>query len=128
MPDDEGETNKNNANRDWEKCLPFEAWNCISIQLEDRDISLVLSDERSMKILILFLIVKLKTYNGIRNSLHQLRKHNLIKRSVPVQAMLQKMYFNFFMMKFRMKISFEACKRQRTIKEHLLIAVLRTYL
>jgi len=49
--------------------MPFYAWDCISLQLEDRDIGLVLKDEGNMKIFIMFLIIKLNTYNGIRNSI-----------------------------------------------------------
>lgn len=61
---------KINDNRDWENNLPFHAWNCLSIQLEERDINLVLHRDQDMKILILFLIVKLNTYDGIPNSIN----------------------------------------------------------
>lgn len=89
--------------------MPFYAWDCISLQLEDRDISLVIEDGDKMKIFILFLIVKLNTYNGINNSINEIRKNKLIKSNVPLPHMMQSIYFNFLMMKVRMKISFEAC-------------------
>ena len=40
---------------------------------------------------------------------------------------MQKIYFSFSMMRFRMKISFEACKQHKTIKEFILQAILRAY-
>ena len=80
-----------------------------------------------MKIFILFLIIKLDTYNGIRNSITSLRKQNVIKQNIPTKVMMQKIFFNFFVMKVRMKMSFEACVQHRTLKELLLLCILKTY-
>ena len=46
--------------------------------MDDRDIDLVFFDDQSVKIFILFLIMKLDTYNGIRDSIKSLRKQKLI--------------------------------------------------
>ena len=44
--------------------LPFYAWECINFQLKDRDIDLVIKSEKDMKLVLQFLIIKLKSYNG----------------------------------------------------------------
>ena len=41
--------------------------------------------------------------------------------------MMQRIFFNFFIMKFRMKMSFEACVQHRTLKELFLLAILKAY-
>jgi hypothetical protein len=41
--------------------------------------------------------------------------------------MVERIYFGYKLMKFRMKISFEACKKYRTIQEHILYAIINTY-
>ena len=95
--------------------------------MDDRDIDLIFFDDQSVKIFILFLIMKLDTYNGIRNSLQTLRRQNIIKKRVPTKVMMQKIFFNFFIMKIRMKMSFEACVQHRTLKELWLLAILKSY-
>ena len=75
----------------------------------DRDLDLVFNDDESVKIFILFLIMKLETYNGIRGSLNSLRKQNIINPKIHTRIMMQKIFFNFFVMKIRMKMSYEAC-------------------
>jgi len=77
--------------------------------MDNRDIDLVFFDDKSVKIFILFLILKLDTYNGIRDSIQSLRKSKLIKPLIPTKVMMQKIFFNFFIMKIRMKMSYEAC-------------------
>lgn len=48
--------------------LPYFTWQCISIQLPGRDLDLIIKDEVQMMILIKFLIFKLKTLDGKKNS------------------------------------------------------------
>lgn len=112
---------------EWQNCLPFYAWNCITLQMDDRDYDLVFFDDQSVKIFILFLILKLDTFNGVRESISSLRKQNLINPRISTKVMLQKIFFNFFVMKFRMKMSFEACVQHRTLKELFLLAILKAY-
>jgi len=44
--------------------LPFFAWNCITIKLNNRDVDLVIKDENQMVIFIKFLIFKMRTLDG----------------------------------------------------------------
>ena len=55
---------------------------------------------------ILFLIVKLNTYDGIPNSVNNLRKSKSIHPKLPLRLIRQRIFFNFFIMKVRMKISY----------------------
>jgi len=51
--------------------LPFYCWECITIQMPLRDIELVIPDENQMKIVIQFLILVLKSVDGLRNSANE---------------------------------------------------------
>ena len=44
--------------------LPLYCWKCITLQLEHRDLDLIIDDERHMMIFIKFLIFHLKTIDG----------------------------------------------------------------
>ena len=48
--------------------LPFYSWNCITIQLVNRDIDLVIRDLKDMKLLLKLLVYKMKTLDGTKNS------------------------------------------------------------
>ena len=48
--------------------VPFFAWNCLTICLKTRDIDLVIKDESDMDKVLKFLVYKLKTQDGVRNS------------------------------------------------------------
>lgn len=50
------------------KKLPFYCWECITLQLPLRDIELVIPDENHMKIVIQYLILQLRSVDGLRNS------------------------------------------------------------
>ena len=54
----------NNMKPDQFKKVPFYSWNCITIQLEHRDVDLVIRNEYQMKVLLKFLIHSLKTIDG----------------------------------------------------------------
>ena len=68
--------------------MPFYAWECITLQLEDRDVDLVIRSEKLMRIFLLFLIVKLNTYNGIANSLEPLRERGVIRKGIPLGVLM----------------------------------------
>jgi len=53
------------------KHLPFHCWNCITITIKNRDIDLVIKNEKEMNILLKFLIYTLKTVDGIPNTAPQ---------------------------------------------------------
>jgi len=48
--------------------LPFNTWNCISLQLKGRNINLVIHNENDMRKFIFLLIYKMKTVDGNKNS------------------------------------------------------------
>ena len=49
--------------------MPFYAWECISICLKSGiTINLIIKDELDMKIFLMFLIQKLKSFNGTRDT------------------------------------------------------------
>ena len=80
-----------------------------------------------MKILLMFLIVRLNTYDGLPNSIDKLKQKKYIHQEVTVRGMLQQIYKIYFLMKIRMKISFEACRSNKTIIELFLTAILKSY-
>ena len=120
-------SNKGYMDRAIETKLPFYAWECITLSLKMREIDLVIPDPEDMRVLILFLIIRLNTFDGKRNSLDVLRQRKIVPKSFSAQKMSQKIYRSFFMMKVRMKISFEACYQCRTVSELILMALLKTY-
>jgi hypothetical protein len=54
--------------------VPFYAWQCITLQLEHRDLDLVIKDEKDMDNLLMILIDAIKTVDGNRGSLHLIEK------------------------------------------------------
>jgi len=54
--------------------MPFYAWQCITLELEKRNIDLVIKDSNDMMNFIKFLIIKMNTVDGIRNSATILKK------------------------------------------------------
>jgi hypothetical protein len=48
--------------------LPFYSWNCITFQMANRDIDLVIKKEEDMFLLIKYLAYKIKTIDGIKGS------------------------------------------------------------
>lgn len=50
------------------KDLPFYCWECITLQLSNRDVDLVIRDETQMDQLLLYLIHNMRTMDGKRDS------------------------------------------------------------
>jgi hypothetical protein len=48
--------------------LPFYAWQCITLQTNRRDVNLVIKDQKDMQILLEFLIISLRTIDGVRDT------------------------------------------------------------
>ena len=48
--------------------LPFYSWQCISLELKDRCVDLVIKNEHNMDMFIRFLILSLNTIDGCKNS------------------------------------------------------------
>lgn len=56
------------------KEIPFYSWEAITLQLEHRDVDLVIKDEKDMEDLLMILIDALKTVDGSRGSLDYIEK------------------------------------------------------
>ena len=50
------------------KDLPFFSWNCITLQLKSRDVDLVIKSEEHMFNFLTYLVYKIKTVDGNKNS------------------------------------------------------------
>ena len=50
------------------KNLPFYSWECLTLRLKNKEIDLVIEDDKILMILIEFLIYELKTVDGMRDS------------------------------------------------------------
>ena len=48
--------------------LPFYAWECITICTDRRDVNLVIKDQKDMQMVLEFLIISLKTLDGVRDT------------------------------------------------------------
>lgn len=48
--------------------IPFYSWQCLTLNLEHRDVDLVIYDEKDMQIFLRFLIQSLETIDGNRNT------------------------------------------------------------
>jgi hypothetical protein len=60
--------------------LPFYAWQCITLKTERRDINLVIKDQKDMQQLVEFLVISLRTLDGVRDT-----AKNFIARSMGIQ-------------------------------------------
>lgn len=50
------------------KKVPFYSWECLTLQLGNRDVDLVIRDEKQMNRLLKYLIHNMKTLDGNKNS------------------------------------------------------------
>ena len=56
------------------KNVPFNSWNCITLQISNRDVDLVIRNDSDMEKFLKFLIYNLKTLDGTRDSASKLIK------------------------------------------------------
>jgi hypothetical protein len=110
-----------------DQMLPQFEWECLTIQFEQKDLDIVIKDEFQMEVMIKFLIKYLNTFDGHRDSIQFLQDQRLIHKKVTVDKMMDRIAVGYKLMKFRMKIAFEACKRGRTVQEHIIQQVVVTY-
>ena len=61
--------------------VPFYSWNCISLEMNHRVVDLVIKDEGQMSSLLKFLIYKLRTIDGVKNSA------NLLLEQINLESM-----------------------------------------
>lgn len=130
--------------------IPFYSWNCLTLCLERRDIDLVIKDEHDLKKLLQFLIFKLKTQDGVRDSavdmidvLNRKQRKERMKESDSTEKIStieehkmnqgtmhlinNKVMFKYNLMKVRNKISFIALQKNKAIGELLIEQILKTY-
>jgi hypothetical protein len=48
--------------------VPFNSWECITLQLEHRDVDLVIDNEKSMKMFLKILSYKMNSIDGSKDS------------------------------------------------------------
>ena len=48
--------------------VPFKSWECITLQLEHRDVDLIIDNEKTMKMFLKILIYKMNTIDGSKDS------------------------------------------------------------
>jgi hypothetical protein len=48
--------------------IPFYSWECISLQLKNREVDLVIKSEENMQKFIKFLVYTLRTVDGLKGS------------------------------------------------------------
>ena len=58
----------NSTDKEDLKDQPFYSWNCITLQMSNRDVDLVIRNDDDMEKLLKFLIYNLKTVDGAKNS------------------------------------------------------------
>ena len=119
--------------------IPFYCWNCLSIQLSNREVDIVIKDTYQMNCFIKFLIRNLRTIDGKRGSANQIlevmnnesvehykKKNNRrrIEESVRLKIIqrnehkvFHQTYLKYVIMRVRAKISFIALERRMTIVE-----------
>ena len=117
--------------------LPLYSWQCLTLQLGNRDVDLVIKDEKEMDRFLKFLIHNLRTLDGNRGSANKLldvmnkqsEEHHKTqaktrKISETVRANLdltnehtvfRKVHLKYLIMRLRAKISFIALKKRMTI-------------
>lgn len=74
------------------------------------DINLIIRDEENMKIFLQFLILKLQSFDGLRDTFQILRTANKKVKDKSEKEIMQRVYNRYLLMKVQMKISFEACR------------------
>ena len=52
--------------------LPFYSWNCLTLQMDHRDVDLVIRNDNDMEKILKFLIYSLKTLDGAKDSAKKL--------------------------------------------------------
>ena len=75
----------------------------------------------------MFLIMKLKSFDGARNTFNNLWKYSKDTRRYTRGQVMQRVYKRYLLKKVQMKISYEACRQCKTITELYLKAIIKTY-
>ena len=108
-----------------ESRIPFFCWECITIELQNKDIDIIIRNEFEMQIFLKVMILELDSVNGKSGSLKSVR--DVLGPKVNNQDLVQNVYMGYVIQKVRAKIGYEACLKKRSVKEHLLKSILNTY-
>lgn len=131
------------------KDLPFYSWQCLTLQLGNRDVDLVIKDEQQMDCFLKYLVHNLRTLDGNRNSANKVLKlmneqsikdykrssgKTLVSDSVMYNikqtnehVLFRKVYLKYLIMRIRAKISFMALERRMTIVELMITTIFKSY-
>lgn len=97
--------------------LPLYAWECITLEMSNKNVDLVIRDENEMIKLITLLIISIETNSNFKGSAPKSMKNKFWKdKNKYYQTILQK----YKWMKWRSKISFIALQNKKTIQELIL--------
>lgn len=48
--------------------MPFKSWECVTLTFKDRDVDLVIPNEKDQNLFVKFILYKMKTSDGMKNS------------------------------------------------------------
>ena len=104
--------------------MPYYIWQCLTIELKDRDVDLIIMNDRDMIAIISLLIWKINTINGVAGTSHELTDFMSLDRK---QELFSSVLMKYKILKARMKISFSAFQRDITIKELFYRQIVNTF-
>ena len=111
--------------------VPFYSWECLTIQLSDRDIDLVIPNTKQLFDLMTLLVYQLKTLDGTKGSavkmLHKLSPDIEIDMDIR-KRMVQGVIKKYKVMKLRNKLAYMAFRNKMTITQLFLSTILRVYM
>ena len=111
--------------------MPFHAWQCITLQLHNRDVDLVIKNQKHMDMFIKFLMYELKSLDGKRGSAAKLIE--LIKRQKDGQELdaqdivANRTLFKYKVIRVRLKIGFTAFVKRMTVCQLIYTSILRAH-
>ena len=127
---------------------PFYAWQCLTLQLSNRDIYLVIKNEKMMSDMIKLLISSLNTIDGTKGSAEGIKQALYKKRFADIrkqinkpiedwrkkQAMnqvdhelMRKVYLKFLLIRVRSKIGYESFIKRKTVLEVFFTTILESH-
>ena len=123
---------------------PFHAWECLTLRVKNcNDVYLLVKNEGIMKKLIKMLIYELRTIDGNRNTAVPLIeqgvrdeiernafgediKWEVIEKMIR-HRLMQKVWINYSLVRFKLKLSYHALLRNQTIQELWLHQIVTTF-
>lgn len=83
---------KHNRKFDGDKSgvIPFFAWQCVTLQLKDRYVDLVIKNEQKMKLFLKFLVMSLNTIDGSRGTAEKAFQQLYLREVMRREKMLKK--------------------------------------